>query len=119
MNITVTQEAQAWYEDEMGFSEGQGIRYLGKVYGDSPIHDNFSLAIEVAYPEHPIALVVENGIPYFIEETDAWFFEGYDFIVSYDEVLREPTYMYVPKDGSKPLRSVVDATTSPSKKDNY
>lgn len=94
MQITVSKDAQKWYEKEMGVGNGRGVRFYGKVYGCSPIHDNFSLALEVNEPSRPYAQVEENGIIYYIEEGDEWFFDGYDFFVDYDAQLDEPVYRY-------------------------
>ncbi|MCQ9210633.1 HesB/YadR/YfhF family protein [Granulicatella seriolae] len=94
MKITVTKKAQKWFESEMGVSTQRGVRFLGKVYGCSPIHEGFSLAVEVDQPNSPIASVVENGITYFVESGDEWFFQDYDLAVDFDEELNEPSYNY-------------------------
>lgn len=95
MKITVSKQAQEWFAREMGISETRGVRFLSKVYGCSPIHESFSLAIEVNEPSHPYAIVKEQGISYFIETGDEWFFEGYDFEVGYNTELDEPEYHYI------------------------
>ena len=100
MEITVTKEAQAWFEREMGVSPQRGVRFFGKVYGCSPINDGFSLAIEVNEPSHPIAQTVANGIVYYIERDDAWFFNRHHLRVSYDAELDEPIYQYERLDGT-------------------
>ncbi|MBS4749920.1 iron-sulfur cluster biosynthesis protein [Carnobacteriaceae bacterium zg-ZUI78] len=94
MNIIVKPKAQQWYEREMGISKGRGVRFFGQVYGCSPIHESFSLALEVNEPSRPYAVTILNDIPYFIESGDEWFFDGYDFIVDYDDRLDEPKYIY-------------------------
>lgn len=94
MKITIDKEAQKWFEDEVGIPEGEGIRFMSKIYGDSPIHDGFALAITVDKPKDPYAITIENGIPYFIAKNDEWFFDGYDLEVVLDEVLKEPKYLY-------------------------
>ena len=95
MEIIITKEAQAWFEEEMGVSCKRGVRFLSKVYGCSPIHEGFSLAIEVDEPTMPHVLVRENDIPYFIEQGDEWFFEGYNLFVDFDKKLQEPSYQYI------------------------
>jgi len=67
MQLTIDKRAQAWFEEEMGVSKERGVRFLGKVYGCSPIHEGFSLAVEVDAPSNPYVSVVENGITYFVE----------------------------------------------------
>ena len=94
MQLTIDKRAQAWFEEEMGVSKERGVRFLGKVYGCSPIHEGFSLAVEVDAPSNPYVSVVENGITYFVETGDEWFFQGHNVEVSFDEKLKEPSYNY-------------------------
>lgn len=95
MKLIISKEAQEWFAREMGISTERGVRFLSKVYGCSPIHDNFSLAVEVNEPSNPYVLVKEQGISYFIETGDEWFFDGYDFEVGYNTTLDEPEYHYI------------------------
>ena len=90
MQLTIDKKAQAWFEEEMGVSKERGVRFLGKVYGCSPIHEGFSLAVEV----DTYVSVVENGITYFVESGDEWFFQGHNLEVGFDEKLKEPSYNY-------------------------
>ena len=94
MQLTIDKKAQAWFEEEMGVSKERGVRFLGKVYGCSPIHEGFSLAVEVDAPSKPYVSVEENGITYFVETGDEWFFQGHNLEVSFDEKLKEPSYNY-------------------------
>lgn len=95
MKITVSDQAHQWYIDEMGLEEGDGVRFFGKVYGKTEVHDNFSVAINVAQPDDPLVAETIDGITYFIEKSDEWFFSGYDFKVEYDEKLDEVSYHFV------------------------
>ena len=94
MQLTIDKKAQAWFEEEMGVSKERGVRFLGKVYGCSPIHEGFSLAVEVDAPSNPYVSVEENGITYFVETGDEWFFQGHNLEVGFDEKLKEPSYNY-------------------------
>lgn len=94
MKIIVLKEAQAWFERELGIGEGRGVRFYGKVYGCSPIHDNFSLAMEVNVPSRPSVQTIINDIPYYVEDGDEWFFDGYDLEIQYDAKRDEPIYVY-------------------------
>ncbi|MDE1548411.1 HesB/YadR/YfhF family protein [Jeotgalibaca caeni] len=94
MEIKVTEKAQKWFESELGVSEGRGVRFLGKVYGKSQIHEGFSIALEVVEPKNPIAMTTLNGISYFVDAADDWFFNGYDLEVSFDEQNNEPEYIF-------------------------
>ncbi|WP_283678242.1 iron-sulfur cluster biosynthesis protein [Lentilactobacillus sp. Marseille-Q4993] len=90
MKITVTDSASKWFEDEMGLSEGNGVRFYGKVYGKTPVHDGFSLALtRDDNPRDIYAETVKDGVTYYVGEGDEWFFKGYDLIVNYDPAISE------------------------------
>ncbi|WP_277631508.1 HesB/YadR/YfhF family protein [Atopococcus tabaci] len=95
MKIEITEQAQKWFENELGVGNGLGVRFLGKVYGKTDVHEGFSLGIEVAEPEDPIAQVTYNDITYFAEKQDEWFFTEYDLKVTYNEERNEPVYHFV------------------------
>ena len=63
MQLTIDKKAQAWFEEEMGVSKERGVRFLGKVYGCSPIHEGFSLAVEVDTPSNPYVSVEKTALP--------------------------------------------------------
>ena len=94
MKIIISERAQKWFEEEVGIPEGDGIRFLGKVYGSTPVHEGFSLGITVGEPKNPLAITVHNGITYYIDKNDDWFFAGYDLEVIMNDQLNEPDYIY-------------------------
>jgi uncharacterized protein YneR len=94
MKLTVAKEAHDWYVDEMGLEEGDGVRFFGRVYGSTEVHDNFSVAIRIGSPDDPLVTKEIDGITYFIEKSDQWFFEGYNFNIAYDDKGKEPVYHF-------------------------
>lgn len=48
--------------------------------------------MSVDKPERPIVEQTIDGLLFFIDEADEWFFKGYDLTVDYDETLDEPKY---------------------------
>ena len=46
-------------------------------------------------PETPLIEENTNGMMFFVEEADEWFFKGYDLVVDYDEKLEEPKYDFL------------------------
>lgn len=95
MKIQVSDKAHQWYIEEMGLEKGDSVRFFGKVYGKTEIHDNFSVAINIDRPNDPLVTETVDGITYFIEKSDDWFFSGYNFHVEYNEELDEVTYHFV------------------------
>ncbi|AYW50609.1 iron-sulfur cluster biosynthesis protein [Tetragenococcus halophilus] len=94
MNITVTPEALAWFKREIELEPGMGIRFFGKVYGSTQVHDGFSIGMFVDRPENPLVKKEIEGILFFAEKEDDWFFKGYDLTVDYDKKLDEPKYIF-------------------------
>lgn len=94
MKLTITPHAQQWFKEEVGVTSDSGIRFYGKIYGKTDVHEGFSIAMSVEVPDQPIVKEVIDGITYFIEETDDWFFKGYDLLVDYDEEKDEPKYVF-------------------------
>lgn len=94
MKLTITPRAQNWFKQEVDPSSGEGIRFYGKVYGQTNVHEGFSVGMTVDKPENPLYSETIDGILYFIEETDEWFFSGYDLVVNYNEKLDEPEYVF-------------------------
>ncbi|GEP22824.1 MAG: iron-sulfur cluster biosynthesis protein [Lentilactobacillus diolivorans] len=85
MKIEVTDSASKWFQNEMGLAEGNGVRFYGKVYGKTPVHDGFSLALtRDDHPEEVYTETKKDGITYFVDAGDEWFFKGYDLTVDFD-----------------------------------
>ena len=88
MTLTVSTEAAAWYKEELGLQSGDSLRFFGKVYGTN----GFSLAINKAQPTKSSIHTLVDDILFYIEDTDAWFFEDRDLNITMDEVLNEPKF---------------------------
>ncbi|ANJ69719.1 iron-sulfur cluster biosynthesis protein [Latilactobacillus curvatus] len=94
MQIQVSDAASQWFRDELALQSGDAVRFFGKVYGQTAVHDGFSLGMECATVEQPIGSVVKDGITYFASQSDEWFFADYDLQVDYDPELEEPKYQF-------------------------
>lgn len=94
MKLTITPKAQEWFKREIELGDNQGIKFYGKVYGKTQVHDGFSVGMSVDTPEIPLIEEKANGMMFFVEETDEWFFKGYDLVVDYDAELNEPKYEF-------------------------
>ncbi|WZU01955.1 Fe-S cluster assembly protein HesB [Erysipelothrix sp. D19-032] len=71
MKLTITNEAAKWYIEEMGLVPGDSIKFFGKVYGP---HGGFSFAIAKEEPTNPLMLITEEGVNFYVEQFDEWFF---------------------------------------------
>ncbi|MDQ0268613.1 HesB/YadR/YfhF family protein [Cytobacillus purgationiresistens] len=94
MNISISDKALKWYKDEMLLDEGDFLRFFARYGGVSQVQDGFSLGISNEAPVDSIVSIDKNGIHFFIEEKDLWFFDGHDLTVEYDEKLSEPKYNF-------------------------
>ncbi|EPC98301.1 hypothetical protein Lpp227_03696 [Lacticaseibacillus paracasei subsp. paracasei Lpp227] len=75
--------------------KGAGIRFFGKAYGKTQVHDGFSVGMtRDDHPDQPIMAVEKDGVTYFVDPTDAWFFENLAMTVDYDAHLDEPKYEF-------------------------
>lgn len=98
MNITVHPKSEQWYEEEVGLAPNAGIRLTMKIYGKSPLMDNYGLMLQTLEPDNPGASYeTKNGVLIFVEQDDLWFFDGHDLYIDFDEALSEPKYVYQPK----------------------
>lgn len=87
MKLTVTPAASKWFEDEMNVGEGNtaAIRLYGKLYGKTKVHQGFSLGLARVLDPHQLSVVdQQDGVTYYIEKGDEWFFKGFDLTVDYD-----------------------------------
>ncbi|AST91948.1 HesB/YadR/YfhF family protein [Sutcliffiella cohnii] len=94
MQIKLEKEAFDWYKEELDLHTGDSLRFHVRYGGCSNIQKGFSLGIEKEKPESPIAKVEIDGITFYVEEKEAWYFEGHDLVISYDSKLDEPVFNY-------------------------
>lgn len=97
MKITITDAASKWFHDDMGVTTGNGVRFYGKTYGKTAVHSGFSIGImRDDEPHQPIAITEKDGVNYYVNDRDEWFFTGYDLTVDFDEANDGPKYEYTP-----------------------
>lgn len=95
MNIALTDEALQWFKNEMEVVTGDTIRFYARYGGSSPFHEGFSLGMT---REEPIEIGVQtviDGVTYYIDEKDLWFFNDYNLHIDVDEQLYELKYDYL------------------------
>ncbi|NLC64438.1 MAG: Fe-S cluster assembly protein HesB [Erysipelothrix sp.] len=86
MKIHITQQAAAWYIRELDLKAGDSVQFFGKVYGK----DGFSFALAIMEPSRPEVEVVIDGVRFYVEKSDAWFFSEHDLDITFDEIRNEP-----------------------------
>lgn len=101
MEINLSEQAVKWFENDFPLDEGEAIRFFGKTYGQTEVHEGFSLGMELADPEkieNILASTEINKRLYFISSEDDWFFNGYNLTIRIDDIHQEPSYHFNPKD---------------------
>lgn len=101
MKITLSEDAIKWFENEFPLHSGEAVRFFGKTYGKTEVHEGFSLGLEFDQPENSdniLASTEINNRTYFINEGDRWFFNGYDLAINIDDQYHEPSYHFNPTD---------------------
>lgn len=95
MHITISQAAIEWFKEEVELTAGKKVKFYTKIYGNSPIQPGFSLGFTVDQsPINKAAYTVVEGIEFYVEENDIWFFNGHHLHVDYDETIDELVFSY-------------------------
>ncbi len=92
MRLFISEQAAAWYKKEMALSEGDHVRFYVRYGGFSTIQPGFSLGVSKDTPENPGAETVVDGIHFYIEKEDLWYFNNQDFYIELNPQLEEPDF---------------------------
>ncbi|PFO10223.1 HesB/YadR/YfhF family protein [Bacillus sp. AFS076308] len=95
MEIGLSTAAIQWFKDEVELKKGDKVRFYVKIYGSSPVQEGFSLAFTVDNEPIDIGVKTESeGLTFFIEGSDLWFFNGHDLFVDYNKQVDELEFSY-------------------------
>lgn len=94
MKINISGPASQWYVDEMELQEGSSVRFFVRYGGHSPIQSGFSLGINLDQPVDPATSIKHEGITYFIEKNDEWYFDNHDLYIDFNDKTAEPAFRY-------------------------
>ncbi|MDR0921374.1 MAG: iron-sulfur cluster biosynthesis protein [Lactobacillales bacterium] len=94
MKLQISERAYEWFEKELDLKPGSFVRFYGKVYGSTNVHEGFSVGMTVEVPQNIMASVERHGITYYVDQADDWFMANYDLYVDYDKTLEEPSYTF-------------------------
>lgn len=86
MKISIDERAAQWFTNEF---EINTVRMYPQYSGFGDQHKGFSLAFSAEAPSN-IGFIQEiNGINFFIEGNDVWFFEDTETCLSYNDEINE------------------------------
>ena len=86
MEIKVTRPALKWFEENINFDENKYLRFVPRLKRKTKT----GLSIMPVKPTKIHTSFVHNGITYYIEEADIWFFPGESLTVRIKN--QEPSY---------------------------
>lgn len=94
MQIVISDEALLWFKQDMDAERGDSIRFFARYGGSSPLHEGFSLGVTKEQPDELHVQFEKEGILFYIEDRDHWFFDGHDLHVHVNPDLNELEYTY-------------------------
>ncbi|WP_462408618.1 HesB/YadR/YfhF family protein [Neobacillus sp. Marseille-QA0830] len=95
MEIVISEQAFKWFKDDVGLKSGDKVRFYVKIYGSSPVQEGYTLAFTKEDPLDIAVSIEQDGVLFFIEESDLWYFDGHDLHVNYHELEDELEYNYI------------------------
>ncbi|UOY93225.1 HesB/YadR/YfhF family protein [Ectobacillus sp. JY-23] len=94
MHISISNDAANWYKREMLLNEGDQIRFFVQYGGCSTVQKGLSLGIRKDLPQHMAASTQAEGLTFFVEADDEWYFDGHNLSITYTQGEEEPTFHY-------------------------
>ncbi|MEH7334315.1 hypothetical protein V7161_16845 [Neobacillus drentensis] len=89
MLISIDEKAARWFTKEFEFNKPFSIRMFPRYAGFGQQHKGYSLAFSVETPED-IGFTKEiNGITFYIDGNDVWFFENTETYLSVNDLIDE------------------------------
>lgn len=96
MNITITDAASQWFKDEILLTDGDMVKFYVRIYGSSPVQENYSLGFTIDSDIKGDSVSTEkDGITFYVYEEDLWFFKDKNLVVDYDDENDEVKFEYV------------------------
>jgi uncharacterized protein YneR len=98
LKIDILDSALKWFKDEIGVQSGDKVKFHIQIYGSSPIQQGYSLGFVIEDPLDAAVSTELEGILFYIEKGDVWFFNGHDLHVRFNEQNDELEYEYTQSD---------------------
>jgi uncharacterized protein YneR len=89
MFISIDEKATTWFTREFEFNKPFNIRMFPQYAGFGEKHKGYSLAFSAEIPANAGFVKEVNGITFFVEGNDVWFFEDTETYLSVDDLINE------------------------------
>lgn len=93
MKLIIDVKAANWYKDELMLQQGDSVRFFVRYGGCGTVQTGFSLGISKETPDVVGMKTVTDGITFFVEEKDLWYFDQHNLHVHYNETYKEPEFL--------------------------
>lgn len=94
MQLMITKAALEFYKREMELTDGDFIRFYARYGGESNLQAGFSLGMMVEKPTEPTIQVMNDGITFYVERDDEWYFDNNNLTVTYNDQRDELEFQY-------------------------
>lgn len=94
MELTITLDALAWFKQEMNIKPEDSIRFFVRYGGCGGIQQGFSLGMAFDHPQEPSIELKIDGVTFYIEESDMWYFDKDQLIVDFDSENEDLLFRY-------------------------
>jgi uncharacterized protein YneR len=85
MMISIDEKAYSWFAKEFEFEKPYSIRMFPQYAGFGEKHKGYSLGFSIEAPTNAKYLKEINGVTFYYEENDAWFFNDIETCLSIDK----------------------------------
>lgn len=90
--MTITDKAFTWFKDELNLEAGDNVQFFVRYGGFGQFQSGFSLGIAEKAPDEPAVSTDKEGVTFYVETKDEWYFDGKSFQVNYSDDKGEITY---------------------------
>lgn len=94
MDIKISNDAVEWFRKEYEIDEKASLRFFVRYGGMGGNVPGFSLGVTREEPDVIHTSTTAGNILFFVEESDVWYFEGKNLIITLDEKMGEPQFSY-------------------------
>jgi uncharacterized protein YneR len=94
MYISIDERASSWFTNEFEVNKPMTIRMFPQYAGLGEKHKGYSLAFSAETPTNAGFTTVVNGITFFVESNDTWFFEESETYLTVNDLISELQITY-------------------------
>jgi len=94
VEIIISEDAMQWFKEEMEATAGENVRFFVRYGGSSKLQPGFSLGVTKDQPLESAVETTHDGITFFIEKSDVWYFDEHNLHVTVNDQLNELAYAY-------------------------